>query len=326
MIKRLIHITITTLLAVSCLKPAPTTESVPITVTALSSPQTRGYVEGTTLSDTPYDKLHSASDKTHRTLVLTAWLYPQYGDDYEYFSDYVFQRQSDGVWHHDPIIYWPLGGTMDFMGYSSTQPFPVQNVTWGRGTSTDKLNLKFDKVYTQDDVLFACALNQNDRDEGPSVQMTFQHSQAWLEFILRTASSTEDNIITLYGITIKDIYTTGQLEIDHKFGSARGNWSFRFDGREDTLVDDNNGIYNTFMVHTNKYLDMLLPEQLMKNFIMEYTMEGSDHHMFYEFEMPTATWQMGKKYVYEIIFSPGEILVNPTVQNWDGNTTGINIQ
>ena len=108
------------------------------------------------------------------------------------------------------------------------------------------------------------------------------------------------------------------LEVGHPFGYPEGRWSFRYDRRRDTVVDDVHGIYGTYMDGDYAYLDMLIPEQPMKDILLEYSYSGSDPVMQYRFTLPSAYWRMGRKYVYEISFAPEEITIVPTVQNWNG--------
>jgi len=307
----------------SCMKEERVTDT-PISLKVISMPVTKGYVEGTTMYETPAISLHSTyPTKNLRTINLTSWYYPKSGIPFEYFRDERFDKDEDGLWHHFPALYWPLGGTLDFIGYSSSIPFPDGSVEYNRKRSTDNVQLTFDSAYTQDDVLFSSASGKKAMDADGNVSLVFKHSQAWIQFKLHAKTSSYENIFRIHKIVLKDVYTTGVLEVSHPFGEPEAQWSFRFDWRNDTVVEDIHGTYGTLLTSTPSYLDMLLPEQPMKDIIMYYSYDGSDPVMQYSFSLPNAYWLMGRKYVYEISFSPEEIRIIPTVQDWNGTSSSI---
>lgn len=320
--KRNIIITAFALLSAACTPQGAETPPVQeaVSLRPLSTNMTKGYVEGTQMFDTPYDKLHGTPEHYPRTISVTAWLYPQKGTETEYFRDAYFWQnangEDDGLWHHNPRVYWPFGGRLDFLAYSSRIPFPEPSVKWGYGRSTDKLELTVDRRYTQDDIMFSCALSKKHADSDPSVPMIFDHAQAWLEFRMHSSSAQTAGIVTLERIDIEDIYTAGALEVTHPFSVAEAAWDFKFTDRKDTPVDDTYAVYGTTMDAGVKYLDMLIPEQLMKDFILHYRLPGSDVVFKYRYDLPNMTWLMGHKYIYDITFSPHKIEITPTVEEW----------
>ena len=286
-----------------------------ITMSVVAQPQTKGYVTGTAMEESPSQP---------RTIWLTAWYHRQDGGQEEYFRDQSFAVKSDALWHRDPVVFWPLGGQLDFTAYSAGEPFSEAQVAWDRGVTTDRLALTVDRARTQDDILFGyvparAALG------GIPVPVAFKHSQAWLEFRVRAKDAASAGVVTLHEIYVEDIYTTGALSVIHPFGYAEGQWSFRFDRREDTTVDDVTGIYGSLMQTTPAVLDWLLPEQKMKTFVMRYSLKGGDMVMEHEFTLPDAYWQMGRKYVYDIIVSPQQIEFLPSVLDWDAVPETYNI-
>ncbi len=296
-------------------QPQPETPSQALTVDAYASQRTKGYVEGTTLFDTPYDKLHEAAGVTRapRSIRLTAWLQPQSGAEQEYFRDEAYARQDDGLWHHDPALYWPMGGHLDFLGYSSTIPF--EEVTWHGGKSTDAMSISVDRRFTQDDILYSFIRNQVAGNTDGHVPMVFQHAQAWLQFRIH---STVNDYVTLQDLTLTDVYTDGTLVVEHPFAMAEASWNFRLSRRTDTQVDDNWNVIGTKMTTDIACLDMLLPEQLCRDMVIKYSFGTSplvfDHRFHFE---DGSSWLMGKKYIYDITISPTEIRLAPSVEDWN---------
>jgi len=286
-----------------------------ITLSSFALPCTKGYVTGTAMEESPSQP---------RTLWLTAWYHRADGFEEEYFRGQAFAVKGDGLWHRDPVVFWPLGGQLDFTAYSAGEPFSEAQVNWDRGVTTDRLALTVDRARTQDDILFGFVPARTLLG-GSTVSMTFKHSQAWLEFRVRAKDAASAGVVTLHEMYVKDIYTTGELSVIHPFGLAEGQWSFRFDRREDTVVDDVNGVYGSTLQVQPVVLDWLLPEQKMKNFVMRYSLAGGDMVMELEFTLPDSHWRMGRKYVYDIIVSPRQIEILPSVLDWDAVPETYNI-
>ena len=316
------------ILASSCVETS-TTGRLAVVLAPSSDPRTKSYVEGQELASTPQAFLHPgypASSRMPRGIVLSAWHYPQSGEESEYFHAKVFSKAPDGVWHATPAVYWPMGGRLDFMGYSADEPLPESAVAWGRGVSTERMTVDVDSTHTQDDILFAYVAPRASL-EGTPVEMVFKHAQAWLQFVLHAKDASVEDVVTLHKVVFDDVYTQGRLEVTRPFGlEAEGIWTYRFDERYDKIVDDVTGIYGTTMKVQNKYLDMLLPEQKMKGFTLFYTLDGGDIMLEYHYILPSGdTWEMGKKYIYDITFSPHQIEIVPSVIDWSAVSGNVNI-
>ena len=292
-------------------------------ISAWSSLRTKGYVESTALAETSEYELHTGGTASPRTLYLTSWYYPTTKAPEEYFRGQVFQRDagsaSDGLWHRADPVYWPLDGKLDMIAYSCTNAFPESSVDYSRGTTTDELLLAVDRSYSQDDILFSFAGGvTNNNGHNPTVQMVFKHAQAWIEFVFHTSIPALNNIIKINKVELRDIYMSGILSVRHPYAEAEGKWSFRYATRHDETMDDNSGIYGQWITTERKYLDMLVPEQGVKDFVLYYEMDGGEPEMLYVGHLSGYTWEMGKKYIYDITFSPTQITVSSSITDWKG--------
>ena len=296
-----------------------------ISLDAVSQTRTKGYVENASLVDTPKEFLHGGEGFSYRPIYLTAWHHPQHGTEVEYFRTKTFVRNggsaTDGMWHHDSPLYWPVEGTLDLLAFSCTNAFPTSSLAYSPGNTTERLSFNVDHSYSQDDILFSFVGNAG-KDTGcwPSVPMVFQHAQAWIEFSFHTVDASYDDIITIHRVDFRDIYTSGVLTMDHPFGFAEGSWDYRYATRQDTPVDDEYGVYGTGVTTTKRYLDMLLPEQEKKDIVIYYTMKDCEPLMQYVYHLGGSHWEMGKKYVYDIRFSPTRIEVEQSVNDWTTET------
>lgn len=291
-------------------------DPVEMTLSVTAEFKTKGYVQGGSLMDASYAAVHGAAPVQERNLSLTSWMYTPTGERV-YFENMEFARDAGtGRWCASPSVYWPVGVRMDFVAWSSGDRLAEAAHTYDRVRATDALYLKLGPSSTQDDVMFSWV---GSRLSGPSgiVEMQFKHSQAWLEVALKMSEDMSPQNVLLHKIVIEDIYTSGELAVTHVFGFAEGKWSFRFDRAEDTVMDDPGNIYGTRLTTEPKYCDMLLPEQGRRDLILYYSLGDQDNVLQFVYHLDnTATWEMGKRYVYEVTFSPSQITVNPSVRDW----------
>ena len=297
---------------------------------------TKGYVEAAAFAETPYDKLHEdpAADKVDRKMWLSAYMTPQSGASENYFVGQEFSKnangETDNLWHHNPKVYWPLGGTLDFLAYSAHEAISGTALNWDPVNAASKLVLNVSNEFLQDDLIYGAVVGRKSFIEasgsdpkvpGASVAMTFNHTQAWIQFQIKVKEAAMENIFTLRDITINKLYTRGELTIN---GGATPNhvWNFKNETAVDYKMHDTyeicgDGSTAKYIKSTVGYMDMLVPAQDQTAFVMHYTLAGQEDKVLeYKYSLATAQWQSGKKYIYEITLDPYEITVTPTVTDF----------
>ena len=304
-----------------------------------SAQLTKGYVAGTTFFDTAIEQLHAGEDgapsdvKVEREMKLSAFLHPQTGAEGNYFVDYTYAKGDDGKWHHDPAIYWPMAGTLDFLAYSAKEPFDAKDVAWNEKNASESVVLTVLEDRTQDDIVY-CSVNGRASSTGAdAVPMQFKHAQAWLEFQIKVASADMEDKIAIEDIVIENIYNDGELTIENNNGDATAEWNFRKSQSKDVSFDDDYSIYGSQKADFSlenaidseiNYMDMLLPEQSKTSFVIRYVLAGQPNKLEYRYTLGTDNWLQGNKYVYEIQFNVNELTVAPTVKEYvDGTVTDL---
>ncbi len=320
--KRISIITLAALLAAASCQVAPVPEPRPsageLTVSGLSSAATKGFVTGATLFDTAYENLGAASPATApRTIRLSAWLYPCDTDgteEQEYFRGETFSRSdADGMWHHDPAVYWPAGDRLDFLGYSSTVALPATAVRWDPGMTTESLSLKVGQDFLYDDLLYGYLAPRT--SAGGPAPMVFRHSQAWLQFNVKASAP---DMVVLESLELEGVYTEGDLRVEHDAADPRIAWSFAAAEARTLDVDPADHSAGYALTATPERFDVLVPQQAMRSIVIRYRFAGVAKTFRYEYVLaPTSTWEAGCRYVYDITVSPREIVVDPAVVEWD---------
>lgn len=229
-------------------------------IAVMSGVVTRGYVDGAVFYEKATADMHNEGVvTTPRQMHVSAYYTPisgQTGEAANYFVDQIFAlKEGETVWRHTPAIYWPLASNLDFLAYSSTEPFSAKDATWNAKNASSSLVLSFDESRTQDDVLFAAtqmtsadayAVPEGAEAGSPkvaqSVNMTFEHAQAWLEFQLSVADSSMMDKIAIKDITIENAARTGVLTLTRNDADVTAKWE-DFSNKEDIIFDDIYGVY-----------------------------------------------------------------------------------
>ena len=289
---------------------------------------TKGYSEGTDFTVTPFEYLHNHNASQSRLMQISAYLTPQNGEEGNYFVDKTYGKlSSDAQWHNlkfasldytknvgDPI-YWPVGGTLDFLAYSFSEEKNI-DVVWNADNAASKVVMDVPGENTQNDILFSSAYGIKAPSSPKPVNMTFDHAQAWLEFQLTGSvdDTYKDGIVKLNRIELEDVYNAGVLTINNNKGNATATWDFSAESKKNIEVDNEYSVKQ--LNETVQYLDMLIPQQKKTAFVIYYTLGNDTQELSYRFTTDLKTWLMGEKYIYKINITTSEVTVTPIVTVW----------
>ena len=250
------------------------------------------------------------------------WLSTYLSDETEaannrnYFTDVEYAKDVS-VWKSATSHYWPLQGTLDFLGIA-TDPALGISCTW----NASRVDVDVPDTYaSQTEVLYAASYPL--AGVHASVPMSFYHSQALLIFKARASTL---NLIKVTDITIHDVYTDGTLTVKTD-GPLIAEWDFSLSTPADKAVHKPALDYelepgDTFLPFGS---ELLLPEQLNKTFTVSFKQRANtgiawDSDLVVEqtftFDDVFRMWQMGKRYTYNINFTLTGITVTPSIEDW----------
>lgn len=254
------------------------------------------------------------------------WLSTYLSDETEaannrnYFTDVEYAKDVS-VWKSATSHYWPLQGTLDFLGIA-TDPALGISCTWNASRNTSRVDVDVPDTYaSQTEVLYAASYPL--AGVHASVPMSFYHSQALLIFKARASTL---NLIKVTDITIHDVYTDGTLTVKTD-GPLIAEWDFSSSTPADKAVHKPALDYelepgDTFLPFGS---ELLLPEQLNKTFTVSFKQRANtgiawDSDLVVEqtftFDDVFRMWQMGKKCTYNIDFTLTGITVTPSIEDW----------
>ena len=298
------------LLGVSCSGDKVSTVSQDeITLAPATQPVTRAAITGT---DMPVD--------------FHIWLSTYLSDEtvaannHNYFTDVEYAKDGS-EWKSATPYYWPLQGTLDFLGIA-TDPGLGITCTWNAARNASRVDVDVPDTYaSQTEVLYAASYPL--AGVHASVPMSYYHSQALLSFKCRASTL---NLIKVTDITIHDVYTDGTLTVRTN-GPLVAEWDFSASTANDRAVIKPTVDYeldpgDTFLQFGS---EMLLPEQLNKTFTVTFKQRANTGiawdsdlvvEQTYTFDDVFRLWHMGKKYTYNIDFTLTGITVTPSIEDW----------
>ena len=312
-------------------------ESHEIGFQALTMPQTRAAVDGTTFPTT-------------LDMMVTAYQVEATGGSAGvYFDATPFSYQFAGgasapsvnasYWGGNPAKYWPLTPAyINFLAIANANSDNATDVSWGTNKADQVTIVMADNSSAQRDLMYAIgngAVTQsgNTLTFPTKVDMTFAHAQAWIDFKVKAKTTVETaitvNSITLTGAKYNGTYTVTHTGYNAKTGqSVAGGWSALGAAQNIAVPGWTAAALTTSFVTVGNGL-MIVPDDAatgdFTSFTINYTFDGKT----YEYTYTPASTQVEQKkhYIYEITFQLHEIFINPTVEDWaDQTATTVTIQ
>lgn len=298
------------LLGISCSGDKVSTVSQDeITLAPATEPVTRAAITGTDMPDGFHIWLSTyLSDVTSPA------------NNRNYFTNVEYAKDGS-EWKSATPYYWPLQGTLDFLGIA-TDPALGITCTWNAARNASRVDVDVPDTYaSQTEVLYAASYPL--AGVHASVPMSYYHSQALLSFKCRASTL---NLIKVTDITIHDVYTDGTLTV-RTDGPLVAEWDFSASTANDRAVPKPAVDYelepgDTFLPFAS---ELLLPEQLNKTFTVSFKQRANtgiawDSDLVVEqtftFDDVFRLWHMGKKYTYNIDFTLTGITVTPSIEDW----------
>ena len=275
---------------VSCGKSTSIDSLKEISIGAVRCVETKGYVTDDALveSGTPRDIHLSAYDSS---------------SSQPYFLNETFRSPAGTIsWTnyrgevHTPL-YWPQNTSLNFLAYSTGSVSP--NAVWSVVGKNPQAVLNVTPESLQDDILFA--VSNDCTAESSPVSLEFEHTQAWLEFIVKAPLA---EITNFKGVTIENIYTSGDLTIADNYGTPYFSWDFSRTSRTNYMLAPDWTAYSTSEPQIS--LSVLIPQQLRNSFKFHFDINGSEK--IYECELPgSGYWYSSMRYTYMVNVIGGEI-------------------
>lgn len=276
-----------------------------------------GAVEGTTYNP-----------NEHFT-VIGYWNAEGAGSTFENGTTYLdavdFAKKGEYWAGSTGSYYWPKNGSLRFATYSPTE-IKGGNMTHTLATDTwvaEGYEQSSNTAETVDFMVAQTPPSYTAQTATEKVSVVFEHALSWISFKVKAQDQAAVEAFKVNGITVDNVYTKGTMvakypakdwKVDDTTTPADYTVSEDVGGLTTEAVEVvNNGVLVipqatttvtvTFTQNTLKDENGRLIEQSLT---IPLILDGQD-----------TPWEAGKHYIYTLIFGLDEILINPSVVDWE---------
>ncbi len=276
---------------------------------------------------TVYNAIDGTAYPTAEEFVVNAY----WNETTKYLDGVVFANKGQYWGGQDATYYWPKNGALQFACYS---PETVTGVT--HTFENDLYNVKYTQssntAETIDFLIAPITVPYTAQTATENVSVVFEHALSWITIKVKAANADAAAAFTIHDIIVEDAFTTGALAAEMGDGIQYDEWSGQdaaadyevVKGKKIALTtvatnveENNNGVLNGVVVLPQ------VPTTLTINYTqnkMEGTPELNSQTVNVSLELDDETnnrWEPGKHYIYTVTFDLDEILINPSVADWE---------
>lgn len=239
-----------------------------------------------------------------------------------YINGQVFKYASGQVWQgRDQSYYWPKTGSMIFACLSPVDA-PIQGFNPNQhNLAANAFNFAYKNPSETDktvDLLWANnTTSYNEATALNGVPVKFKHALSWITFRVQGESVAQNGGFKINSLKVNNVKTYGAFN-----SAGNGSWTAHNDPADYVVFTDANGSQNLTSalvdIENNPKGTLVIPQTADKyTATLVYTNYLGDTPIVETIELNLgAGWEIGKHYIYNITFSPKEILIAPEIVDW----------
>lgn len=287
------------------------------------------------VTKTVYNAIDGVKYPTAEEFGVWAYWDGKGGNDV-YLENKVFANSGIYWAGKNDTYYWPKNGNLRFSCYSPASVAETMTV------AHDPVEDVFTVDYTQsnlttetiDFMLSPITVPYNANTAAENVAVVFDHTLAWITLKVKAANADAAKAFTIHDLIINDVFTNATLEADMTDGVQYDEWKGATAAAAYNVVKD--GDINTTTiariaenVENGTVVIPQVPTTLTINFTQNEMKEDNGDVATPELTQQTLTiplelddetdnkWHPGKHYIYTIVFDLDEIVINPSVADWE---------
>ena len=250
-----------------------------------------------------------------------------------YLNHKVFKKSGQYWAGRDDVYYWPKNGTLRFAAYS---PSTVEGVQHFPDTDTYVVDYEQtnNTAKTVDFMVSPITAPYTAQTAAENVAVVFEHTLAWITIKVKAANADAVDAFLVHDMIINDVKTKGTLFATMEDGVKYDEWKnvnsplaynvVKGKGIElstvPTVVEDaDRGTVVIPQVPTT--LTINYTQREMKDASGEIsTPQLNNQTLTIPLELDNEQdnkWHPGKHYIYTVVFDLDEIVINPSVADWD---------
>lgn len=258
-----------------------------------------------------------------------------------YLDEVTFTKKTNSdYWGGVTPYYWPKNGSLRFACYSPAV-LASQETTLEHTLADDKWTVTgyvqpSETAKTIDFMVAPTPASYTSATADDKVAVVFEHALSWITIKVRS-TEVADKVFTINDVIINNVNTKADLEAAYP-DKVWSNWTEKkpynvfVDGKQDVLAadadPDTDGVQGEVIEDTDNGT-VVIP-QVPTTVTINYTQNSIDSvtpvledqtvdvslRLDVEKEEDNI-WEPGKHYIYTIVFDLDEILINPSVADWE---------
>ena len=260
--------------------------------------------------------------------VIGYWANEPAGSTFATGSTYLdavdFAKKANYWGGADMAYYWPKNGSLRFACYSPTE---IAGGTLKHDLATDKWDVTgyvqpSETAKTIDFMIAQTPASYTAATAEENVSVVFEHALSWITIKVKAQDEVAAEAFTINKVTINDVNTVANLAAEYP-AKVWSDWATPaayevFAGTQDLTK-------TATKIETTEAGTVVIPQATTTVTIdyVQNALEGTpaltDQQVTVSLALDAENtpWEPGKHYVYTIIFGLDEILINPSVVDWE---------
>ena len=283
---------------------------------------------------TDYAPVYGSIDGTNyppseRFNVTAYWTNPGVANQSNvvYLDNVVFTNKGQ-YWGGTNTYYWPKNGYLQFACYSpTTVAKPTHDVATDTYTFTEYKQSNLTNA-TVDFLVAPTTVGYTAETATENVAVVFEHALSWITIQLKAKNPEAAKAFKVHDLIINNVLTMGTLTAEMEDGIQYNEWGNKTTEAAIDVVKGKNiqvGIDAAIAEDAPKGTVVIpqIPTTLTINYTqaaMGAATDLTNQTVTVPLELDDEAnnfWEPGKHYIYTVIFDLDEILINPSVEDWE---------
>ena len=248
-----------------------------------------------------------------------------YTDGQSYFGGPVVFTNKGNYWGGVEAYYWPKNGALRFAAYSPST-VPVEHNQVDDVYTVAEYEQPSETAKTWDFLVAPTSKSYTAMTAAEKVSVVFEHALSWLTLKVKAKDAAAENVFTIKSVTINDVRTKAVFNASMLDGIQYEEWDGQntpanyvvYEGAQVVTAD-------AAVIETTPAGTVVIPQPTTQVTVVfnqkgvNGTMDMEDMKVVLDLVLDgdNQPWEPGKHYNYTLVFGLDEILINPSVTDWE---------
>ena len=248
-----------------------------------------------------------------------------YTEGQSYFGGPVVFTNKGNYWGGVEAYYWPKNGALRFAAYSPST-VEVEHKLLDDVYTVAEYEQPSLTSETWDFLVAPTSKSYTAMTAAEKVSVVFEHALSWLTLKVKAKDAAAENVFTIKSVTINNVNTKAAFNASMLDGIQYEEWANQntpadyvvYEGAQVVTAD-------AAVIETTPAGTVVIPQATTKVTVVfnqkgvNGTMDMEDMKVVLDLVLDgdNQPWEPGKHYNYTLVFGLDEILINPSVTDWE---------